>query len=260
MELSEIVKKYKSEGFKKSNNLMGVSFLRELQNEDALKTIESENGLYFLDTSKFIFHMYYYINFDKEAEFNNLLNNDCIIEIIDKENKRRNEEHIVYWENNGFEHFGENVEMRLDEPKLNYKSRFKLTIPNEDDYKEIIFLYETGLDPVINSYPSIEEFKVLIDKKEIFVYKKENKIVSAITRKEYKNHYLLSHIIVDKICRGLGIGIDMIMGMLENINKKVLLWVSRDNLNARKIYEKLGFKYTDKISVQLIRRASNDRK
>lgn len=47
MELSEIVKKYKSEGFKKSNNLMGVSFLRELQNEDALKTIESENGYIF---------------------------------------------------------------------------------------------------------------------------------------------------------------------------------------------------------------------
>lgn len=99
--------------------------------------------------------MYYYINFDKEADFNNLLNNDCIIEIIDKENKRRNEEHIVYWKNNGFEHFGENVEMRLDESRINYKSRFKLTIPIEDDYKEIISLYETGLDSVINSYQLI---------------------------------------------------------------------------------------------------------
>lgn len=128
----------------------------------------------------------------------------------------------------------------------------KLITPTEKDYDKVINLYETGLDARINSFPSLEEYKELVKNKEIYVYKKKGEIVASLILKDNKAHYLISHIIVSDKYRGLGIGTIMMFDALSNINKKVLLWVSEENENARRIYEKMDFEYTDKISQQLI--------
>ena len=260
MEIRNLVKEYKTNGFKISNNLMGSSYLQDLYKKGQLDIIESEKGLFFLDKSNKVAHLYYYINLEQDVDIISLTNKECIIEIIDKKSKRRNKNQVDYWIKNSFTELSENVEMILDDVKLDYQSKYDLSLPSKQDYDEIISLYETGLNPVINSYPTYEEYIDLLNKKEIYIYKKDKKILAAITKKDYGNHYLLSHIIVDKTCRGLGLGIDMIMKMLEKSDKKILLWVSKDNTNAKKIYDKIGFKYTDKMSVQLIGGMKNDRK
>lgn len=252
MGIRELIRDCKERGFKTTNNLLGVSFLEEIDKKDNLDVVELTNGLLFFDTSQNPTHLYYYLNLALNIDVENLFDKSNIIEIIDKNSKPRNDKQIKYWINNKFRVLSKNYEMILDCPVKDFKQKIELQIPNEDDYKSVISLYETGLNPMINSFPTLEVFLKLINNREIYVYKNNDKVIASITKKTFSNHYLISHIVVDSKFRGLGLGVTMISTVLKDVNKKVLLWVSEDNLNAIRIYKKLGFEYTDKISIQLI--------
>ena len=61
---------------------------------------------------------------------------------------------------------------------------------------------------------------------------------------------------------GMGIGSELINLGLNELNKrhysKVTLWVLEENINARKFYEKIGFKHDDTVKEITISRKLNE--
>ncbi len=147
--------------------------------------------------------------------------------------------------------------------------------PKIDDFKRVNELAKQVHEIHVNWNPdlflSVDEvlpkdtFKDLIQNKQIFIAKLENKIVGYVTfsikEKEnpsmrYRKQLNIEAICVDEDCRGNGIG----TSLLEYIRKlgkeqgctDVYLTVNQENENAIKVYEKFGFKvkniaYTMKI-------------
>jgi ribosomal protein S18 acetylase RimI-like enzyme len=147
--------------------------------------------------------------------------------------------------------------------------------PKIDDFKRVNELAKQVHEIHVNWNPdlflSVDEvlpkdtFKNLIQNKQIFIAKLENKIVGYVTfsikEKEnpsmrYRKQLNIEAICIDENCRGNGIG----TLLLEHIKKTgkeqgctdMYLTVNQENENAIKVYEKFGFKvkniaYTMKI-------------
>lgn len=100
-----------------------------------------------------------------------------------------------------------------------------------------------------------EEFKEKIQAKEIYIAKTEEKIVGYITLNlkekrnpimKYKKYLTIEAICVDKDERSKGIG-TLLLNYAKNKGKEkgctdLYLTVNKENENAIKIYEKLGFR------------------
>lgn len=100
---------------------------------------------------------------------------------------------------------------------------------NDDEITKIKDYVDTNLPKQLNQYKII----MANDKK-----------IGCVLVTDYKDGVLLDEIYLVSDFRGKGIGTNIISNVLKN-HKKVYLWVYKNNENAIKLYEKLGFKIKD---------------
>ena len=139
-----------------------------------------------------------------------------------------------------------------------------IEIPKIDDFTRINELAKQVHDIHVNWRPDIFlstnevfskiGFKNLIDSKEIFIAKKQDEILGYIIFKikevknanmKYRKQLCIEAICVDEKNRDKGIG-TLLLEFIENIAKEnsctdMYLTVNEENINAIKLYEKLGF-------------------
>lgn len=139
-----------------------------------------------------------------------------------------------------------------------------IDIPKIDDFKRVNELakqvHELHVNWNPNLFLSVDEvlqkdtFENLIQNKQIFIAKLENKIVGYVTfsikEKEnpsmrYRKQLNIEAICVDENCRGNGIG-TLLLEYIRKIGKEqgctdMYLTVNQENENAIKVYEKFGF-------------------
>lgn len=89
----------------------------------------------------------------------------------------------------------------------------------------------------INSYVNTEIPKQLVDYKIIRI---NSIIIGCVLVKKYKDGVLLDEIYIEDKYRNRGIGTDIVKNILKD-NKKVYLFVYKDNYLAYNLYKKLGF-------------------
>lgn len=137
--------------------------------------------------------------------------------------------------------------------------------PKMDDFKRVnelakqVHKLHVNLDPDL--FLSVDEvlqkdiFENLIQNKQIFIAKLENKIVAYVTfsikEKEnpsmrYRKQLNIEAICVDEDCRGNGIG-TLLLEYIRKIGNEqgctdMYLTVNQENENAIKVYEKFGLK------------------
>lgn len=100
---------------------------------------------------------------------------------------------------------------------------------NDDEITKIKDYVETNLPKQLNQY------KIIMA---------NEKKIGCVLVTDYKDGVLLDEIYLVSEFRGKGIGTNIISNVLKN-HKKVYLWVYKNNENAIKLYEKLGFKIKD---------------
>lgn len=117
------------------------------------------------------------------------------------------------------------------------------------------------------SIPSEYKIRAYIKSKEYFVFAHRNALLREVEEYQKKsisgilvfcvNTKLISHVGVLIWEQGKGIGSKLISHIVDNYGEEELyLTVAEDNLGARRIYEKFGFKKTGRLEM---RRPGNEK-
>ena len=138
---------------------------------------------------------------------------------------------------------------------------FKIVNAGEDELEQLIELYIQGYKGLEEySYTNRKDVKAYIrwlwkrDRYGIFIAKAQNRVIGFIacdskwfSKKDGGIVGAIHEIVVDPEFRRKGVGLKLIKTAIEYLKKKNLqtveLWVGDENIPARKLYEKVGFKY-----------------
>ena len=244
--------------FNFSNAMFFKDEIIDLINKKVFYYLEIENGLVFVKKDKNINYLYYYL--DSFDEIGNIKSDKkSMIELIDRTNINRNIIQVDSLIKAGYKKYATNMEMEIlfDEKKKVFEktSNFNITYATSEDKKKIIKLWESVLDSITIPLPDDKQIKKYIVEEKIIIVRDSNELViGAMLCDVINNKALISHVAVEEEQRGKGVGTLMIKHCLNNSNYlKYSLWVNEENKGAIKLYERLGFKPTKKISIQLLK-------
>lgn len=126
-----------------------------------------------------------------------------------------------------------------------------------EEVKAAANLFNGAFDPYSGDYIPETDYSRLLEDKSILVVKDGDKVVGAIHCEEASKQFWIRHVCVAPDQQGKGFGNKLVSAYLACGHGKGLqrfaLWVQRQNTPAVKLYEKYGFKFTNKSSLSLIR-------
>lgn len=158
--------------------------------------------------------------------------------------------------NNRYTYISQNVEMILSHDTKNVIRTFEdknlvMRPINSDELEIILKIWHDNLDPMINEIPQLED--MANNQANIYVILYKNKVVGGVRLIHRGNRIYVEQVAIDKSNQGKGFGVSILSFIKsENPAKDIGLWVSKDNIRAVKLYEKFGFEYTNKISLQYL--------
>lgn len=218
------------------------------------------NGILFFKNEGDITYLYYFLESIKNIDLSSLDGN-IMIELIDRRKLDRTASHVEEWEKNAFRRYCTNEEMVLtlsqeNEHPYSEDEEYRIRFGALDQIDEIEKLWEESLDRISMPLPREEGLTKLIEDNQIVtILDKKNHIVGALQCSVHNGRCLLSHIVVDEDYRGNGLGSRMISYCFVHIPVKIFfLWVNEDNIGAKALYKRLGFKFSTKISIQLLKK------
>lgn len=257
--LNSIIEKY----YLKStitNNYLLASAYQDRIDEENLFLIESGANAFLLTEKEGYFRLYYYLN-DYAEKVNLSLKLPCTIEIIYRGEKRKPTEAITFWENNGFKaHLTRDNMMGLEEQlnvpdSTNNDIQIEYAVP-----QEISFVHEQlllSIDKYTGDQMNVADLMESAKNNNILIAKSGDASVGFL-RFYLKNQvYWLGHIVVSNEHRGKGIANKLVKAYIEKNSAgpktRYSLWVIQDNIGAVKLYEKFGFKSTNKSCISLLK-------
>lgn len=119
-----------------------------------------------------------------------------------------------------------------------------IVYPSYEDISNIRKILLENFDSLSEQIPSCDELSRYIDKKQIYLYKKDSAIAGMIIFELTSMAFYLRYWFTNPKFRNMGIGSVLykkVMFDSKNI-KRQMLWVVSDNENAIKRYEHYGFK------------------
>lgn len=119
-----------------------------------------------------------------------------------------------------------------------------IVYPSYEDISKIREILLENFDFLSEQIPSCDELSRYIDKKQIYLYKKDSEIAGMIIFELTPMAFYLRYWFTNPKFRNMGIGSVLykkVMFDSKNI-KRQMLWVVSDNENAIKRYEHYGFK------------------
>lgn len=258
---NELLNQAKSKGnLKFSNCLFLKQDIIDLTNKNNLFYKFVENGIFFFKNNKNLVYLYYYLNSFRNINLNGI-NKNLMIELVDRKNSNRAKSHVEEWEKSGFSKYCTNREMilTLSEEKKEHiydeEKDFTIRLGYLEETDRILKLWAANLDEISMPLPTKDELVKLIKNNQIVVLLANGKkLVGAMQFSIENNRSLFSHIVIDKNFRNKGLGTKMINYCLKYSSvDKFYLWVNENNKKAIDIYTKLGYEFSTKISIQLLK-------
>lgn len=251
MQLNELLTPY-LKGRHFTNNYTLPAAYVPLINEGRLYQISRDGLFLFVDMDNY-YRFYYHLN-DAETVFSFCFNKPLVAEVAFQKDKIPPEIAAECLIKSGFSKEVKRVRMKADrEGFLVGEQSLTLTFirveeASEKMHEEIMAFLQANFDPLTGFLPSKNDIKKAVGQGEILcAYEGMGKDLLGVLHMgiDKKNTDLL-HIAVARQARKRGIGETLLVKWKETASKRgainYTIWVADDNLAARTLYEKVGFK------------------
>lgn len=234
------------------NNFLMKPEIEQLIAEGKLFHLESDEALMFLVEEKGAYQLY----FSSATENLNvpMLDLPVHLDYVSRRERAAEVPVVKHLLASGFEVIAENQEyiwksQAVEQPT---DETLEFLLADEADLVEIREIWAASLDEDVNPVPTLAEMKR--DLEFIYVLKREAEILAAVHLDTSGRAMLIEHFAVSPNHRRQGLGQTLLQHILvyaEKNEKVVTLWVDQTNIKAVHLYEKYGFKMTNKNSTQL---------
>lgn len=244
-----------------SNNYLLINEYESLIAKRELFYYKGNENVVFLVKKPNCYRIYYYIN-----NFNETIslpfNNTYLIEILFRSKLERIKEEIEYWQKNGFKInlVRDLLKAKHSDLTLAYHRVDGLVINLAKDIDEIKYactLFNSTFDKYSADYIEVSEYQGLLKKQNILIAKLNGENAGAMHFRIEHSVVWGAHLAVDSKFRGKHIGIELYNHFL-NLNKITdntiyCHWTQHQNKQTMGMYLKMGFKYTGKSTISLIK-------
>lgn len=243
-----------------TNNYMMPSEVEGYLEEGRLRYVATESNMALLLDKGVCQRMYYYLqNQDEIMELP--ASAKYSIEILYRGDKFYPQREISYWQKCGFEihlirdfYTGVFSDMQL----LLKESDVSISLAEtEEEVRFALNLFNSIFDPYTGDYMSDEEIPVILREGRMSIAKFGGEIVGGCHAYEKNKSMYLGHLAVTENARGKAIGRQLMQEMIERLRQgdktRYSLWVQRNNVAAVSLYLSLGYKYSNKSTISLLK-------
>ncbi len=234
------------------------------------QTYINSGTLYYEETGKLLvvlidfqnhWRVYYHIR-ERDGEIELPKDKPSVIELVYKTQNEALRDQLVYWEGRGFKPYISRARMNGSASAIIEKTGetgHNLKYSEADTADEIQQIISEAFDPYLGCVPSINEVREYIRNKEIIVVQApEGKILGVLHTGSKNNTNFVWHLVVTPEARGRGLAKSLLNYYARSIevnnkncndvtiqtrNARIQLWVKKDNVGARALYEAAGFTY-----------------
>jgi GNAT superfamily N-acetyltransferase len=220
---------------------------------------KGNSNLYLFVEKEGFYRLYYLINnIDAVDDFSNL---QIVFEVIYRGKNKMPLKHIKYWKKNSFySHLTRDCYfLNAVSISPNFNKVEGVTIEPPKNKEDILFakkLIDENLDLHTGDRLSLQEIENFVSRGLLFCAYKNDTMCGMLQADLRNNIYWLSHIVVDKDYRGMGLANLLVDNYLnEGLKlqvKQFQLWVIEDNIPAVKLYKKRGFAYLNKSTHSML--------
>ena len=260
--LNKIVQKYFVKNTITNNYLLPEACGQFISQKRLFFVASGSNACILLKKTEF-FQLYYYLNNQNE-----LIELDVdlpiTMEILYRDETKRPEEILFYWEKCGFKQHLTRENMVATYNQITLPAAIdddSLYLRYADTEEEILFtknLFERSLDKYTGDILSYEEVHAFSKKKQVICAYYHSEPAGAL-QFDIKNSIVwLGHIAVANEFRGKGVANELVKAYIqynvENNNTRYQLWVIQNNIGAINLYRKFGFVYGNKSTVSMLKK------
>lgn len=259
-DLDQLLKKYNLKGTRTNSYLLLDSFNEYITSNLLYYDIHSGNLFIYLNRNSY-FRLYYYINHLKQCTLvSSVL--PIVTEILFRGDSNRPTDEIRLMSDCGLkehiirDHYAGNLSQLNTQRRYNddILVRYASSKIETEFTKDII---EKTFDPYTGDILNSDEVeKYVLNENVLCAYYKGT--LAGILQFEIKNNVVwLGHIAILSEFQAKGIGYELIFNYI-NLNAKsettkYQLWVMRNNLKAVELYKSIGFIYTNKSSLSMLK-------
>ncbi len=270
-EINSLISSYMKKGVLTNNFIMQDKYMEYI----------SSGSLYYENTGKLLvlladhkthWRIYYHIR-ELGAEIELPEDKPLVLELVYKNDNEALRNQLDFWVQKGFKPYIHRLRMNGKVENLNYFQSNSCGVVYSDTSQsnrviyadttqtgEIHRLISESFDRYLGCVPAMAELEEYIRKNEVLVAEDEAGRLQGILHIGSKNSaYFIWHLLVMPEVRGKGVAKILLTHFFnninnrENLNAKVQLWVKKDNLSARGLYEAAGLKYDGWESVGFVR-------
>lgn len=243
-----------------TNNYMMPNEVEDHLVNGMLKYVKTEHNLFLLVNKGNCYRVYYYI-FDLTETVNLPAGSNYAIEILYRGEKFYPQQVIDYWQICGFKinlirdfYIGKATDMVMCDIESDVKVMLAETV---EEVKFALNLFNSSFDPYTGDFIDEDEIPTLLDERSISVAKRSDDLLGACHAYEKSKVMYLGHLAVTENARGKRVSRLLMQEMIERLRRddktRYSLWVQRNNNVAVSLYETLGYKYSNKSTISLLK-------
>ncbi len=260
-EISSLVSSYMKKGVLTNNFIMQDKYMEYI----------SSGSLYYENTGRLLvlladhkthWRIYYHIR-ELGAEIELPKDKPLVFELVYKNENEALGNQLNFWVQKGFNPYIRRLRMNGNPENFNYiqsNSTGRVIYADTKQTGEIHRLISETFDRYLGCVPTIAELEEYIKKNEVLTAEDEEGRLQGILHIGSKNSaYFIWHLLVLPEARGKGAAKRLLTRFFneinnsEKVNTKVQLWVKKDNLSARGLYEATGLKYDGWESIGFVK-------
>ncbi len=185
-----------------------------------------------------------------------------VMELVYKNENEAVESQLDFWSSRGFRPYIYRLRMNGITERLLLESESKNmhAVKNAvcQQAEQIRGLIAEMFDPYLGCIPTLDEVAEYIKKEEMLVSEDQDGSILGVLHIGSRNSaHFVRHLLVHPDARGKGIAKGLLAHFARSVSGqgdgRIQLWVKKDNINARGLYEWAGFKYDGWQSTGLIR-------
>lgn len=222
--------------------------------------VKTGHNLFLLVNKGNCYRVYYYIlDLTETVEFPD--DSNYAIEILYRGDNFYPQREIDYWKTCGFEtnlirdfYIGKAKDMVMRSVESDVEIILAKTV---EEVKFALNLFNSYFDSYTADFISDDEIPALLEEHSISVAKSGDDLLGACHAYEKSNVIYLGHLAVSRNARGKKVSRLLMQEMIERLwrddKTRYSLWVQRNNNVAVSLYETLGYKYSNKSTISLLK-------
>lgn len=254
-----LIAEYNLKGVATNNYLLPQDVIRYIS-DGFLHFVKTEHNLAILVDRGNCLRVYYHI-LDFEDQFDLSEERKYAIEILYRGSSCFPEKEVLFWETLGFHrnvirdyYLGKIQDLVMQEVPEDVDVSIAKDI---SDVRFAVSLFNTSFDQYTGDYIQDTEIPEIVQKGSVSVARIDGQLVGACHAYEKNKVIYLGHLAVLDCYKGKKIGRVLMQEMINRLksgeNTRYSLWVQRENTAAVTLYQKLGYIYSNKSTISLLK-------